>query len=123
MALDDLAAADHGSAFADSRITGRLDVHPTARIARSVLRGPAIIGSGARIVDAYIGPHTVVGDDGVVENAEVEASVLLPGARLENTGVRIESSVVGRRSRVARSFALPRALRLVLGDDAVVELC
>jgi glucose-1-phosphate thymidylyltransferase len=123
VALDDLPEAALGSRFADSRITGRVEVHATARISRSVVRGPAVVGGGARISDAYIGPHTVVGDDAVVENAEVEATVLLAGGCLRNTGVRIESSVIGRGAGVTRSFALPRALRLVLGDDAIVELC
>jgi glucose-1-phosphate thymidylyltransferase len=122
LALDDLPDAPLPSGLADSRITGRLDVHATARVSRSVIRGPVVIGARARIADAYLGPHTVVGDDGVVENAEVEATVLLAGARVQNAGVRIESSVIGEGARVTRSFELPRALRLDLGADATVEL-
>jgi glucose-1-phosphate thymidylyltransferase len=87
-----------------------------------VIRGPALIGAGARVADSYIGPHTVLGEATVVENAEIESSVLLTGARVQNAGVRIESSVIGRRAWVGRTFELPRALRLVVGDDAGVEL-
>jgi glucose-1-phosphate thymidylyltransferase len=122
LALDDLPDAPLPSSLADSRVTGRLDVHATARVSRSVIRGPVVIGARARIADAYLGPHTVVGDDGVVENAEVEATVLVAGARVQNTGVRIESSVIGEGASVTRSFELPRALRLALGPDATVEL-
>jgi glucose-1-phosphate thymidylyltransferase len=122
LALDDLPDAPLPSCLADSRITGRLDMHATARVSRSVIRGPVVIGARARIADAYLGPHTVVGDDGVVENAEVDATVVGAGAHVQNTGMRIESSIIGEGASVTRSFELPRALRLVLGADATVEL-
>jgi glucose-1-phosphate thymidylyltransferase len=122
LALDDLPDTALRTAFADSRITGPLDAHATATVARSVIRGPVVLGAGARVTDAYLGPHTVVGDAGVVENAEIEESVLVAGASVRNTGVRIESSVIGQGASVTRSFELPRALRLVVGEDAGVEL-
>jgi glucose-1-phosphate thymidylyltransferase len=125
IALDELIGpeAEPGAPEpADSRLEGRVALHPSARVSRAVIRGPALIGAGARVADSYIGPHTVLGEATVVENAEIESSVLLTGARVQNAGVRIESSVIGRRAWVGRTFELPRALRLVVGDDAGVEL-
>ena len=43
------------------------------------MRGPAIIGAGARLIDAYVGPYTAIAEDCVVERAEVEHSILLAG--------------------------------------------
>jgi glucose-1-phosphate thymidylyltransferase len=37
-------------------------------------------------------------------------------------GTRIESSVIGRRARVGRSFRLPGAIRLSIGEGAEVTL-
>jgi glucose-1-phosphate thymidylyltransferase len=104
------------------RIEGRVRVHPEAEVTGSALRGPVIIGAGARIVDAYVGPFTSVGEGASIENAEIEGSMVLPGARLSHLGVRVEGSIVGRGAAVTRDFRLPRALRLLVGEGARVTL-
>ena len=45
----------------DSEIHGKVVVEAGARIVQSTVRGPAIIGRGATIEHAYIGPFTSVG--------------------------------------------------------------
>jgi glucose-1-phosphate thymidylyltransferase len=111
---------DH-SQLTDSTIQGAVIVHPEARIKSSVVRGPAIIGARARVRDAYVGPYTSIGDDVVIEGAEIEHSVVLPGASISHLGGRLEASVIGPKSRVFRDFRLPRALRLTVGEGA--EVC
>ena len=105
----------------ESRIDGRVVVQPGARILRSTVRGPAIIGEGTRIVDSYIGPFTAVYHDCEVVSSEVEHSVLLEHSRIIDAG-RIIDSLIGRRAEVTRSAERPRATRLVLGDDSIVDL-
>jgi glucose-1-phosphate thymidylyltransferase len=105
----------------DSKIQGAVVVHPEAGIKSSVVRGPAIIGARARLRDAYVGPYTSIGEDVVIEGAEIEHSVVLPGASIRHLGGRLEASVIGPKSRVFRDFRLPRALRLTLGEGA--EVC
>src|SRR3954468_13396677 len=51
---------------------GRVIVDQGAVLMRSTVRGPAIIGKGARLVDCYVGPYTAIGEGCVVERAEVE---------------------------------------------------
>jgi glucose-1-phosphate thymidylyltransferase len=106
----------------DSKIQGAVVVHPEARIRSSVVRGPAIIGARARLRDAYVGPYTSIGDEVVIEGAEIEHSVVLPGASISHLGGRLEASVIGPKSRVFRDFRLPRALRLTVGEGAEVSL-
>jgi glucose-1-phosphate thymidylyltransferase len=105
----------------DSKIQGAVIVHPEARITSSLVRGPAIVGAGARLRDAYVGPYTSIGDEVVVEGAEVENSIVLRRASIRHLGGRLEASVIGPKSRVFRDFRLPRALRLTIGDGA--EVC
>jgi glucose-1-phosphate thymidylyltransferase len=105
----------------DSTIQGAVIVHPEARITSSVVRGPAIIGARARVRDAYVGPYTSIGDDVLIDCAEIEHSVVLPGASISCLGGRLEASVIGPKSRVFRDFRLPRALRLTVGEGA--EVC
>ena len=121
-ALDDLRPPALPATVVDSEVDGWVQVHPTARVRGSVLRGPVLVGADARISDAYVGPDTVVGDSAIVENAEIEASVLLTGARVQNVGVRIDESVIGEGARLGHTFRRPKALRVVLGDDASVDL-
>jgi glucose-1-phosphate thymidylyltransferase len=114
--------ADYDRAqLADSQVQGAVIVHPNARIRSSVIRGPVIIGARARLRDAYIGPYTSIGEDVLIEGAEIEHSVVLPGASIRHLGGRLEASVIGRKSRVFRDFRLPRALRLTVGEGA--EVC
>ena len=61
--LDDwLEAAVLGEVDAESKLSGRVRVEAGATIERSTIRGPVIIGKGARVVDSRIGPFTAVGD-------------------------------------------------------------
>src|SRR5438270_3190044 len=46
----------------DSQVDGRVVVEPSARLERTAVRGPAIIGASARLTDCYIGPYTAIGE-------------------------------------------------------------
>jgi glucose-1-phosphate thymidylyltransferase len=120
-ALEGLRADYDMAQTANSTIQGGVIVHPDAKVKSSVVRGPVIIGARARVRDAYIGPYTSIGEDVLIEGAEIEHSVVLPGASIRHLGGRLEASVIGPRSRVFRDFRLPRALRLTVGEDA--EVC
>jgi glucose-1-phosphate thymidylyltransferase len=120
--LDDwLVHAVDGEVDASSELVGRVRVEKGATVVRSTIRGPAVIGAGARLVDARIGPFTSVGKDVVVERSGVEHSVLMDGARIEDID-RLEDSLVGRRVFVHPGKTRPGAISLLVGDDCVVEL-
>ena len=70
---------------------------PGAVLERSTVRGPAIIGAGARLVDAYIGPYTAIGRHCVIESAEIEHSILLEGSSVQ--GPRRAHGVLAARPR------------------------
>jgi glucose-1-phosphate thymidylyltransferase len=106
----------------DSRIEGRVAVDHSARLESATVRGPAIIGPDARIIDTYIGPYTSIGAGVVVEGAEIENSIVLPGATIGFLGRRLEASVVGSGAKVVRDFCLPSGVRLCVGDGAEVSL-
>jgi glucose-1-phosphate thymidylyltransferase len=121
-ALEGQAADLAEAQVVDSKIQGPVVAHPLARIESSIVRGPAVIGARANLRNAYVGPYTSIGDDVVVEGAEIEHSVILAGACISHLGGRLEASVVGPKSKVFRDFRLPRALRLTLGEGAEVSL-
>jgi glucose-1-phosphate thymidylyltransferase len=106
----------------DSSVQGRVSIAPSAVLDSTIVRGPSIIGAGARLRHAYIGPYTAIGDDVLVEGTEIEHSIVLSGATIQHLGRRLESSVVGHGARVFRDFALPRALRLQVADGDQISL-
>jgi glucose-1-phosphate thymidylyltransferase len=106
----------------NSDLQGPVDAHSTARLASTTVRGPVIIGPGVEIRDAYIGPYTSIGPDVMIENAEVENSVILAAASVRHLGGRLEASVVGPRARIFRDFRLPRAVRVNIGEDAEIAI-
>jgi len=106
----------------DSRVDGRVIIEPGARLERSAVRGPAIIGAGARLTDCYVGPYTAVGDECVIERAEVEHSILLAGSVVHHLNGRMESSLLGRNVRIGRDEHQPRAYRFLVGDNSEIGI-
>ena len=119
--LDDLSPRMDGE-LVDSRVEGRVAVEEGALLERTTVRGPAIIGRGARLTDAYIGPYTAIGDSVSIEKAELEHSIVLSGSSISDLEHRIEASLIGRDVRIGRGPALPRAYRFVVGDSADVQI-
>ena len=82
----------------------------------------AVIGPGARLEHAYVGPYTSIGADVTIDGSQIEYSIVFDGAQLEHVGSRLETSVIGRGARIARSFGVPTAMRLSVGDGAEVTV-
>ncbi len=106
----------------ESSCEGRVIIEAGAVLTRSTVRGPAIIGAGARLIDAYIGPYTAVGDGCVIQDAEVEHSILLEGSSVRDLGARMESSLLGKDVAIARSLGQPKAYRFLVGDQSEIGI-
>jgi glucose-1-phosphate thymidylyltransferase len=119
--LDTMAPAIDGE-LVDSQVEGRVAVAAGARIERSTVRGPAIVGAGAQLRDCYVGPYTAIGEGCVIEEAEVEHSILLDGARICRLQGRVESSLLGRNVTVRRTERQPRTYRFLVGDNSDIAI-
>jgi glucose-1-phosphate thymidylyltransferase len=85
------------------------------------VRGPAIIGADAEIVDAYIGPFTSIGPGCRIERTEIEHSVVLERCVVTDIS-RIEGSLLGREVTITTVATKPAAHRFHLGDHSQVEV-
>jgi glucose-1-phosphate thymidylyltransferase len=121
LVLETIVARVEGE-LVDSQIDGRVIVEPGARLERSTVRGPAIIGARAKLVDCYVGPYTAIAEDCLVQNAEVEHSILLAGSSVRELAGRMESSLLGRNVRVGRTDRQPRAYRFMVGDNSEIGI-
>jgi glucose-1-phosphate thymidylyltransferase len=106
----------------NSKVEGRVIVEEGAKVVGSVIRGPAVIGAGACIEDAYIGPYTSIGEGVHVRRSEVEHSIVLSGSVVEDLGTRMEASLLGRNVKLTRSDGMPKTLRMLVGDNSVIEI-
>ncbi len=110
-----------GTVDADSALIGRVVVEEGAVVERSVVRGPAIIGRDTVLRDTYVGPFTSIYFGCLLEDTEIEHSIVLEQSTIRGVG-RIEDSLIGKEVEVSPSTALPRAHRLMLGDHSRVSI-
>jgi glucose-1-phosphate thymidylyltransferase len=122
LVLEELETSLDGEIDEESRVEGRVVVEPGATLTRSVVRGPAVIGAGARIEDAYVGPYTSIGEGVRICRSEIEHSIVLSGSVVEDLGTRMEASLLGRNVKLTRSDGMPKTLRLLVGDNSDIEL-
>ncbi|HEX5712322.1 MAG TPA: glucose-1-phosphate thymidylyltransferase [Solirubrobacterales bacterium] len=122
LVLEELESSVEGEVDEGSRVEGRVVLEPGAKLTRSVVRGPAVIGAGACIEDAYIGPYTSIGSGVHVRRSEVEHSIVLADSVVEDLETRMEASLLGRNVKLTRSAGVPKTLRLLVGDNCEIEI-
>ena len=110
-----------GQVADDCEIIGRVVVERGAEVAGSRIVGPAIIGAGSKITGSYVGPFTAIDEDCLVDDSEIEYSIVLSRASIRGVR-RIEASLIGHDAEVTPAPRVPRAHRLVLGDHSKVQI-
>jgi len=104
-----------------SKVSGRVRLEKTGKIINSTIRGPVVIGKKCEVVNSFIGPYTTIGHGTRIINSAIEHSVILDECRIENIA-RLEDSLIGREARVVHPKNHSRALRLLIGDNNIVEV-
>jgi glucose-1-phosphate thymidylyltransferase len=122
LVLEDIEQRIDGELDAESRVEGRVVIEKGAKLEATVVRGPAVIGSGARISNAYIGPYTAIDRDVVITGSEVEHSIVLEGSSIKDLHARMEASLLGKDVSLSRSEGMPKTLRLLVGDNADISI-
>jgi glucose-1-phosphate thymidylyltransferase len=120
--LDTLERRVEGTIDAESRIEGKVVIESGAVVERSVIRGPAMIGHNAKIIHAYVGPFTSIGDAVEIKDTEIEHSIVLEGSCLSDLANRVIDSLLGRNVRIYREPVKPSAYRFMLGDNSEVGI-
>jgi glucose-1-phosphate thymidylyltransferase len=120
--MEEVEPCIRGSVSDDSLVDDRVRVDEGAEVVSSVIRGPAIIGERARIVDSYIGPFTSIAHDVEIQGSELERCIVLEHTIIRSVDVLIHDSLIGRHALVERSSAKPRAIKMTLGDYSKVGL-
>ena len=106
----------------DSTLEGPVAIGAGTVLDHVTVRGPAIIGAGCRISHAFIGPYTAIADGVVIEEAEIEHSIVLDNSRICHLGARMTDSLVGRNVCIERSDERPVAYRFMIGDQSRIGI-
>ena len=122
LVLEELTPEIKGYVDRDSEVDSRVTIQQGAEIVNSVVRGPTIIGERSRIVNSYVGPFTSIYHDVVIEESEIERSIVLEHSLIHDIPARIQDSLIGRHVNLARSPIKPKAYKLMLGDHSQVGI-
>ena len=118
--LDALEPRVDGEVDERSRLSGMVVIEPGAKVSRSGIRGPAIIGAGTVIEDSLIGPSTSIGEDCRVIGSEIEDSIVMEQCVIEDVRA-MGSSILGRAVDVRRQER-PSMYRFVAGDQSQIKV-
>ncbi|GGL05660.1 glucose-1-phosphate thymidylyltransferase [Planomonospora parontospora] len=121
MILETVEPANRGTVDGLSEITGRVVIEPGAVVENSVLRGPIVVGADAKIQSSYIGPFTSIGPRCVVQDAEVEYSIVLDDSSVHGVS-RLAHSLIGRNVEVSRAEGTPNTYGLMVGDHSRIQV-
>ena len=120
MMLSVLEPRVEGEVDADSTLEGVVVVEPGAKVVRSRIVGPTILGENALVEDSTVGPGVALAAGCVVSASVVEDSIVLEGSKI--VGARgVVASLLGRGVEVRRS-GRGGAHRLIVGDHSQVEV-
>jgi len=95
-------------------------IDPNAEVERSTILGPVVLGSGARVEDAIVGPNVSLGESCLVQGSRIENSILMEGAQvcgIEHVGW----SILGRGAEL-RTGNGGQPVSVLVGDQCVVHL-
>ena len=122
LVLETLTRNVKGHVGSECNIEGIVIIEPGATVNNSVVRGPAIIGTGAKIEHAYIGPFTSIMNDVEIRGSEIEHSIVLEGSNVTGLANRVVDSLIGKNVRIYREPVKPSAYRFMLGDNSEVGI-
>ena len=105
-----------------AEIVGDVVIEEGAVVRNSTVFGPALIGAGSLVENAYVGPFTSLGNEVRLQNAEIEYAVVGAGSVIRDVAARIQGSLLGEGVEVATEDTRPATHRLIIGDKSRVIL-
>jgi glucose-1-phosphate thymidylyltransferase len=120
MMLSQLSARVDGDVDERSILSGTVIVEPGAKVIRSGVRGPVIVGAGTVVEDSLIGPSTSIGEDCRVVGSEIEDSIVMEQCVIEEVRA-MGGSILGRAVQVRRQHR-PSRYGFVAGDQSQLNV-
>ena len=124
LVLDDIEHSIEGTIEDKESIRGRVHLGSGSVIEEgAVIRGPVSIGEDTRITsETYLGPYTSIGDECLIDGAQIESTVVIGKAEI-SAERKIVDSLIGREvTIVTNEQRKPDGDRFVIGESSSLEL-
>jgi glucose-1-phosphate thymidylyltransferase len=105
-----------------SEIIGKVIIEKGAKINKSSIFGPAIIGKNTVIENSYIGPFSSIAYDCEITNSELEYSIIMEECRIIDVEARIERSILGKNVEITKVNYRPKTQCFITGDQSSIKL-
>lgn len=122
MVLDSLSLRIEGSVDKNSKVEFKVFIEKGAEIVNSIIRGPAVIGRNAKVINSYVGPFTSIQHEVHLENVEIEHSIVLERSKLKNIGRRVSDSLIGKNVLIEPSDRRPESYQFMVGDNSCFRI-
>lgn len=116
--LDGIQTKNEGTAE-NTRIIGRVIIEKGVEIKESIVKGPSLIGRDCMIRNSYIGPYTSIGNECIIEDTEIEDSIVMEKSEILGGG-RIIEGLIGKEVKIKRNAGLPNGRKLIVGDNSEI---
>lgn len=124
LVLDELQREILGSVEDGANAKGKIKIGKgTVVKSGATIRGPAIIGENCTIGEGtYIGPYSAIGDSCVIEGAEIDSSIVLPGCTI-TCHEKIVESLIGSNTVINSAKGdRPAGRRLIIGENSTLRI-
>jgi glucose-1-phosphate thymidylyltransferase len=121
MMLSRLEPRIEGDADEASSLIGPVSVAQGAKVSRSVIRGPAVVGEDTVVEDSLVGPNASISFGCRIENSQIEDSIVMERCRVSDIRAMAQS-LLGKDVEVRRGRDGAAMYRLMLGDQSQVEV-
>lgn len=122
LVLENLPPTIQGEVDEKSNLAGKITLGKGARIINSNIRGPVIVGDNTVVQDSYVGPFTSIYHDCHIQRSEIEFSIIMDHCKINNVGIRIESSILGSEVEVTEAKDKPKTYRFIIGAQGYLEI-
>ncbi|MEH0424367.1 glucose-1-phosphate thymidylyltransferase [Streptomyces sp. B21-083] len=119
--LADLRPENLGEVDPSSQLGDRVRIGAGARIVRSRIDGPVVIGADTLVEDCHIGPNTSIGSGCTLRATRVRDSIVMDGAEISH-GPGLRYSLIGRNAVIGTGMAGADCHSLVVGDHTRIRV-
>ncbi|MEG6521789.1 glucose-1-phosphate thymidylyltransferase [Desulfotomaculum sp. 1211_IL3151] len=110
-----------GEVDQESLLKGPVELGKGSKVSQSIICGPVRIGENVTVHRSYIGPHTSIGSGTILNNVNLQYSVVMENCQLANID-QLRDSIIGYNCKIERSLHVKEPLNLLIGDNCEVLL-
>jgi len=117
--ISEMESYFHGEKVGDVKLNGKVIVGKKSQLLnKTVITGPVLIGNNSSLgMNVKIGPNVSVGDNCILENCEIENSIIMDNCKISGIG-KISNSIISYNSKITKE----NNSSLIICEDSKIEL-